>query len=211
MKEYPKIQSIYKRNAKTRQFISNEWSQPEFEYLAYNEWIGTEKVDGTNIRVCYFPQAIMALSRVEFYGRTDRAQIPPKLLIKLNELFPPEKFDNFPDEMYLYGEGYGAGIQKGGVNYISNGCDFVLFDVLIGDWWLRSEDIADIGLRLGVSVVPEVFRGTLFQAIDFVSGGFSSAWGNFPAEGLVLKTSMGLKDRGGKRIITKIKTRDFSK
>ena len=51
MKEYHKIQSIYKRDEKTRKFIEGQWSLPEFEYLQNNRWLWTDKVDGTNIRV----------------------------------------------------------------------------------------------------------------------------------------------------------------
>ncbi len=53
MNEYHKIQSIYLRDPETKhkRFLIGQWTLPEFEYLADNEWSFTEKVDGTNIRI----------------------------------------------------------------------------------------------------------------------------------------------------------------
>ena len=136
MQTYHKINSIYKRSRDGKQMLFGEYSQPEFEYLKDNLWEFTEKVDGTNIRVIWEPQ-IPALGGdklipwVSFKGKTDNAQIPAPLVEKLRNLFPVEKFEGLC-ELCLYGEGYGAKIQNGG-NYISDGVDFVLFDVLISN------------------------------------------------------------------------------
>ena len=128
MSEYHKIQSIFKRDmtSKRKTLIDGAWTLPEFEYLAGNVWTFTEKVDGTNIRVI-FKDGV-----VTFGGRTEDAQIPAQLVCRLNERFLPlsEKLgDVFADgSAVLYGEGYGAKIQKGGGNYRADQ-DFVLFDV----------------------------------------------------------------------------------
>ena len=53
---------------------------------------------------------------------------------------------------------------------------------------------------------------TVDEAIEFVKKGFKSTIAenkDYDAEGLVLKTPMGLLNRKGERIITKIKTCDF--
>ena len=50
MKEYPKIQSLYKRG-KDKKMIFGDYSIPEFEYLKDNLWQFTEKVNGTNIYI----------------------------------------------------------------------------------------------------------------------------------------------------------------
>jgi len=42
-----------------------------------------------------------------------------------------------------------------------------------------------------------------------IKKGVKSQWGDFLAEGLVLKPKIELKDRAGKRIVTKIKHKDF--
>lgn len=207
MVEYHKIQSVFKRDEKTRKFLIGQYSKPEFEYLKDNVWIFTEKVDGTNIRVNWFPE----LRYPSFGGRTENAQIPTFLYDKLNELFTNDKFKTLYPEtpMTLYGEGYGAKIQKSGGNYISDGVDFILFDVMIESWWLKREDVEDIAKKLGIKTVPVISQGSLADAMVMIKDGLLSQWGSFYAEGLVLKPQVELKDRAGRRIITKMKRRDF--
>ena len=206
MREYPKIQSIFKRDEKTHKFIEGQWSLPEFEYLQNNQWIFTEKVDGTNIRI------IWDLETVRFGGKTENAQIPAFLVSKLQDLFPVEKFQKYLYEssLCLYGEGYGARIQKGGGNYKADGVDFVLFDVLIDEWWLKREDVEDIASKLGIETVPIEYRGTIHDAIALIkSNSLYSKWGNFLMEGLVLRPEVELFTRNKQRIITKLKHKDF--
>ena len=224
MQEYQKIQSVFKRDDKTHKFIEGEYSLPEFEYLEDNIWIWTEKVDGTNIRIDWnsgwvyqntstFPIDLetKVLEKVVFGGKTDNAQMPIFLLSKLQELFTIGKFrGSYPEtSMCLYGEGYGARIQKGGGNYIPDGVDFILFDVLIDGWWLKRDGIEDIAGKLGIKVVPIVGRGTIAEAINAIKTGIKSTFGDFQAEGLVLKPEVELKTRAGHRIITKMKHKDF--
>jgi hypothetical protein len=210
MREYHKIQSVYKRDPITHKFIDGEWSLPEFDYLAECEWEWTEKVDGTNIRVIWDDMDKLVDYEVIFKGKTDNAQIPASLVKSLQDLFPSEKFrDVFDSSVCLYGEGYGNRIQKVGSLYKPDGVSFVLFDILIGEWWLKREDVIAIAAKMGIEVVPTVDWGTLWEAIMFVKKGFNSNWGAFPAEGLVCRPKVDLRSRDGHRIITKIKTKDF--
>ena len=205
MKEYSKIQSVFKRDEKTHKFILLEWSLPEFEYLKDNIWVMTEKIDGTNIRVDWDGK-----ETITYGGRTDNASIPAFLITKLQSIFVNVFRINYPDlPMTLYGEGYGAKIQKGGRNYISDGVDFILFDVMIDDWWLKRENVEDIANKLGIKVVPIICEAILEYGISMGMAGFQSDFGNFQAEGLVLKPKVELKNRAGKRIITKLKHKDF--
>jgi hypothetical protein len=202
---YHKIQTVFKRDPDNRHktLLLGEYSLPAFEFLQDCEWEFTEKVDGTNIRVI-----TDAICRVEFRGKSDNAQLPPKLLSRLCEVFFDDTLqEQFPDGACLYGEGYGAGIQSGG-NYRANQ-DFVLFDVKVGDWWLRRADVEQVAETLGLECVPLVGTGTLKDMVRIVQEGFTSAWGDFPAEGLVARPTEGLFDRGGHRIITKLKLKDF--
>lgn len=190
--------------------IEGCYSLPEIEYLKDNKWVFTEKVDGTNIRI----QWERGTGRL-FGGRTDNAQIPANLIARLEELFSLEKLDNAiktedADFLTLYGEGYGARIQKGGGNYNPDGVDFILFDVLVAGWWLKREDVAKAAESLGIKIVPIVGVGTLQTGIELVRNGLGSMWGSFPAEGLVMKPEIELKTRAGKRIISKIKHKDFN-
>ncbi len=174
-------------------------------------WNYYEKVDGTNIRVQYG-------GSVYFKGKTDKADISSFLLEKLIKLFPEEKlgkiFTDVPTResaVCLYGEGYGARIQKGGGNYISNDVSFILFDVKIDDWWLKREDVEEVASKLGIKVVPLIGFGILESGIEIVRNGFRSriAEKDIMAEGLVMKPKIEMRNRRGHRIITKIKYKDF--
>ena len=210
MKEYHKIQTVYKRDPETKfkTLLEGDFSLGEFAWLANNEWVFTEKVDGTNIRVKFDID-----NHLSFGGRSDNAQIPTRLLDELNILFNKVNLASVFEEgvnACLYGEGYGAKIQKGGGNYIPNGNSFVLFDVKINGIWLKHEDVEDIAQKLGIRVVPTIGTGTLFEMVDMAKNGIKSIWGDFQAEGIVARPKTELLDRTGKRIITKIKCKDFA-
>ncbi len=204
MKEYHKINSIFKRDEKGK-FIIGEWSKPEFEYLQHNTWLFEEKIDGTNIRVMWDGE------RVTFGGKTDNAQLPAKLVTKLAIMFADvdRLKEIFTEPICLYGEGYGAGIQKIGGNY-SKEQDFILFDIKVGNWWLKRGTVYEIGNALGLRCVPVISSGSLNDAINLVKEGFTSTWGDFMAEGLVLRPQVDLQTRNGERLITKVKHKDFS-
>ena len=214
MKEYHKIKTVYKRDPDTKYktLLEDQYAIPEFEYLKDCQWAFTEKVDGTNIRVM-FNEGM----GITFGGKTERAQIPAPLVNKLNEIFLPELMlfeDNFDNGVCLYGEGYGAKIQKGGGNYISDGVSFVLFDVRIGDYWLQRRDVDSIATGFGIEIVPIIGKGTLSRMIEIVKNENAiSAWATiknpFRPEGIVARPEVELKTRSGERIITKIKHKDF--
>lgn len=207
MNEYHKIQTVFKRDEKTnfKTLLIGVFAVKAFEYLRYNKWIFTEKVDGTNIRIKYENGAI------SYAGKTDRAQLSADLVNILNlHLLPlvgtfKEIFGDTP--ACLYGEGYGAGIQKGGIYRPDK--NFVLFDVFINGIWLQREDVEDIGYKLVIDAVPDVGCGTLEDMVGKVQAGFKSMWGDFDAEGIVARPETELMSRDGKRIITKIKAKDF--
>lgn len=209
---YHKIQSLFKRDSQGK--FTPEFSLPEFELLQDIEWEWTEKIDGTNIRIEYiYPDGVSPARRIG--GRTDRAQVPTHLLAKLEELFPLYKlievFDN-NQGVVLYGEGIGPKIQKVGSLYRPDGPDFILFDVKIGRWWLKRDDVEVIGKALGVKVAPVLGTGCLAEAEMFVEHDFYSGISQTPytpAEGLVLRPKLELFSRSGARIITKLKTRDY--
>ena len=207
MNEYHKIPTVFARDPATnyKTLLLGQYAEPELEYLAHNQWVFTEKVDGTSIRVMFNGEAIL------FGGRTDNAQIPSFLVTKLNERFLPQLglFKKlFPDGVCLYGEGYGARIHKGGGNYRADQ-DFILFDVKVRDWWLKRDDVIDVAQKMDIEIVPILGKGTLPQMVEMAQVGFLSTWGNFIAEGIVARPEVELKARNGKRIITKIKHKDF--
>ena len=211
MEEYHKIQTVLKRDPLTnyKTLLDGEFSLPEFEYLRGNLWTFTEKVDGMNIRVIFDGKEIA------FRGKTDNAYIPALLVKKLQDRFLPqaqrfvEKFGVETTGVCLYGEGYGAKVQKGGGRYRQDQ-DFVLFDMKIGEWWLKREDVEDVAKFFELDIVPIIGEGTLMEMIDKVKNGFNSMWGNFLAEGIVARPKTELRTRFGSRVITKIKHNDFN-
>jgi len=203
MKEYEKIQTIFQRDmgAKSRLLIEGAWSHPAFEYLKNNQWVFTEKIDGTNIRVIYTG------SDVIYKGKTEEAQIPATLVKRLMDILPASRFGDLPP-LTLYSEGYGKNIQTGG-NYIRDGVNLILFDVWIDGWWLERENIEDVASKLELSVVPIIGTGTLMEGYEITRAGFPSGIADCQAEGLVMRPCVTLHDRKGERIIAKIKHKDF--
>ena len=238
---YQKINTIFKRDqnpGKFHNYIMPEegFTQPEFEFLRGCKFECTEKIDGTSMSVHIIPVgytdiggAFKANYAVEYHGKTEKADTPKHLQAKMEQLFPAEKmleafnknvtYENVEDaikevnhgKVIVFGEGYGAKIQKGG-NYISNDCGFILFDVTVDGMFLLRESLEDIASKLEIPIVPLIGYMTIDEAIEFVKKGFKSTIAenkDYDAEGLVLKTPMGLLNRKGERIITKIKTCDF--
>ena len=170
-------------------------------------------------------------------GKTDNANIHPNLMKHLTDNYPAEKvlaslglkkfipkeefadhkwqsYQDIPKTYTIYGEGYGAKIQKAGGNYLSHGNGFAVFDVKVDDLYLLTKDRDEIAEKLGAPVVPYIGNMTLDAAIAYVREGFKSRIAenkDFMAEGLVIRTDIGLRNRRGERIITKLKTCDFQK
>ena len=205
---YHKIPTVYKRDPdnKHKTLLTGQFATPELEYLANNRWMFTEKVDGTNIRVTWDEG-----ERVTFDGRTDRADTPPFLVEKLQNMFQKEKFRQHDlPPMTLYGEGYGAKIQKGGEFYIPDGVSFILFDVWVNGLWLERRNILDIAMKLNIKTVPVLGYGTLQDAVNMAKDRtFGSQLRDTLPEGLVMRPYTELLDRRGNRIICKIKLKDF--
>lgn len=208
MKEYQKVPGPFRRQTEgpdRNKVIHGAWSSPALEATANLPWIWTEKVDGTNIRIHWDGHKVI------YGGRTDNAQIPAKLITALDALAPEELFEQRFGETpaTLYGEGYGANIQKGGV--YRPDMSFVLFDVRVGQWWLQRADVESVGNDMGLDVVPVVLAGTIPAAIECVSNGLTSHWNaEVRAEGLIGVTAVGLLDRSGQRLIVKVKAKDFA-
>jgi hypothetical protein len=206
MSEYPKIETLYERDETTHRVQVGQYKNRT--YTLIKEWHFTEKIDGTNVRVIWD----FASGKVTFNGRSENAQMHADLVRYLYENIPVENMRAvFPDvNAVLYGEGYGAGIQKGG-DY-SDKKKFIMFDVLVdGKWWLNWEAVCEVAARLHLDVVPEIGTMTLEAATELVRVGFLSKLngGKARAEGIVGRTAEPLFDKKGARLIVKLKTKDF--
>jgi ATP-dependent RNA circularization protein (DNA/RNA ligase family) len=205
--KYPKINTIWKRDPENKfKIMPGEYSCGEFR--AISQWLITEKIDGTNIRI-FINDGI-----IRFGGRTDRAQIPTFLFDYLQDTFTMERaglaFDE-PSEIILFGEGYGPKIQKGGGRYRDDP-SFILFDVNIGGIWLDRVSVADIASKMGIDAVPNLKVMSTRNAVEYVEKGYPSAIAKdstFIAEGIVARSRPLMLFRNGKPIMWKLKAKDF--
>lgn len=211
MVEYTKIETIFERDMDgTKKLIEGKFRNETVEFLKDNRWIGTEKIDGTNVGIVWDGH------KVSYQGRTERAQIPTHLMNKLIEMFGgtvnEEVFEQKFGEMQviLFGEGYGAKIQKGGGNYRSD-VSFILFDVYLpeSNLWLKRDAVEDIAKTFGIDAVPVVYEGNLAGAVGFIKGKPKSTIGTADMEGIVCKPAVDMLDRMGRRLVVKIKVCDF--
>ena len=205
--EYHKIDTLFERDKETFIVNPNVLKSPVLGTIS--EWDVTEKIDGTNIRVIFGEDGT-----VRYGGRTDNASLPADLLQLLIAKFQSPKMqevfwiDGAPTSAILYGEGYGAGIQKGGAYRPDK--SFILFDVLVGGkWWLNRDAVDDVAAKLGIDVVPYLGRMTLPLIVELVRAGFNSRIGTAVAEGVVARPIEPLFDKQLRRIIIKLKTKDF--
>ena len=211
MREYHKIETLFERDADFR--VTSVLKRQVFADIA--KWIVTEKVDGTNIRV----SKVRGESLVKVGGRTDNAQTPADLVNYLHAKFTPESMDGLfvsechPDtRITLFGEGYGAGIQKGA--WYRPDKSFIMFDVLIecGDdsWWQDDAVVTDFSARLGIDRVPILGEWSFGEIVELVRVGIPSVVAPTGImEGVVARTREPLFDKHGKRLILKLKTKDF--
>ncbi len=219
--KYPKIQSPWKRDLKRpgHPFRPNEFSTPWLEFLADCPWEWTEKIDGMNIRVLYDPEGGDASlfpdynPRVSFLGRTDKAVIPQELAEELQRVFVTDPIaplsDTLTGPITLYGEGVGPKIQRGKHGFTAP--RFILFDARVEDHWLPRDAVEGIAKGLGLRYAPVISTTpmTIWEAAEYVMDGFQSTFGPFAAEGLVGRPPIEFR-AAGKRVITKLKTKDFA-
>lgn len=206
MKTYPKIETMYERGEDFG--ITDILKRPVLATI--REWVVTEKIDGTNIRVHLTEDNIVRIG-----GRSDNAQLPADLVEHLVTTFTPEKMsalriDDDRVTITLYGEGYGAGIQKGG-NYRKDK-GFILFDVLIGgEWWLKDDAVTEIARKLCIPRVPILGHWSLEEIRGSVRVGIQSLAAEevMMAEGIVARPLEPLFDARGHRLIIKLKTKDW--
>lgn len=225
--EYCKINSIWKRQGwyfeenekkkcdpdkqKMRQsFIVGDYSCPEFGNV--HKWSVDEKVDGTNIRIFYKD------GKVSFGGRTSAAQLPCHLFdylqeaftyYTLNKTFPEKEEEPYPS-VILFGEGYGPKIQSCGGNYCKDP-GFILFDVVIGNWWLKREDVKIISEKLQIPMVPHIGIMTEDEIVEFVKSKPLSLCSDVPQmmEGVVCRSEPLMLFRNGLPLMWKLKCKEF--
>ena len=215
--KYLKINTIWKRDVHGK-IIPGSYSKKEIPNIKF--WHITEKIHGRNTRVMFERKhyhSTEAHEKLRFGGKTDDADIPTRLINYLQDTFKIEEFQkiwsgNEDIEVTLYGEGYGAKIQKGGGRYRDD-VSFILFDVLIDNWWLEPENVKDIANKLKIDYVPERGIMTEEKAINIVKSQQSystiSQDKTLLAEGIVARAHPMVLFRDGTPAMWKLKVKDF--
>lgn len=116
--------------------------------------------------------------------------------------------------IYIYGEYFGTGVQKGGGRYIQNGNDFLVFDIKQQGWWLPKENRDAICKALGLEQVPFLGHMTLEDIEKMVRGGFATKFDKAAdptliEEGIVARPVIPLCSSNGNRVIVKVKYCDY--
>lgn len=205
--EYPKINSIYKRETlpggTVGRLIPGQYACPEF--ASFSQWRVEEKIDGMNIRV------FVDGDRIEIKGRTEHALLPPKLL-QYFEGLKPFLLNNpiYPHPYILFGEGFGAGIQKGGI--YRKDVAFCLFDVYTNRWSTR-EEVYAIAERFGLDRPHDFGLMTELEILNFVESQPSGKYNDkgYPMEGVMCRSEplMRCNTYSAHPIQWKLKAKDF--
>lgn len=221
---YKKILAPFKRqNPSDRLVDETLFSRLEYEYLKDNQWIWTEKVDGTNVGIHYDG------NKIDFLGHQDSSEIQSNVLTYLNGRFNNDSFISIMEatfgekEVILFGECYGKGVGPG--NQYSSCLSFIMFDIFIGSIkdtvnggvYLARASIDEIGNALQIAVVPIILTGTIEEAVNLVKSKQKSTIVTIGSktenkaymEGLVGKPLIDLRIMSGERIMCKVKMKDF--
>ena len=210
---YPKINSLWMRDEKTKALIVGDYAREEFSNV--RRWDVTEKVDGTNIRITFL-QRDGQRTQPCIQGKTDAAVIPAFLLESLQPLASWDLFDKAfhhetkDFEVVLFGEGYGEKIQANGGKY-RRGTGLILFDVVMGHWWMPRVLVGRVAKAFGVSAVPDLGIMSEEEIVAFVKSKPLSRCSEAPRamEGIVARASCGICDSRGTPVMFKLKAKDF--
>ena len=255
---YPKLYNVRKRSQDGKSMTDEHttlWLDMFAHWQTRFEWILSEKIDGTNLRIIFDHYG-----GVEFRGRTDKAELHKDLVKHLMETFvdhdengepkdsgafdrvvtvdygnPTQASISYHDEpklkakdkfkalkgCILFGEGFGAGIQKGGGNY-SPTKSFIAFDIWRDNnadrgQWYEWHTVQEITKELDIPMVqnyteelcPDLKHSTIAKLEEWIAKKPISHFGRFDAEGIVIRPKWNLFDSRGGRIMLKIKVCDY--
>jgi Rnl2 family RNA ligase len=199
------------------------------EILAVKEVIATEKIHGTNFRL-FFPAGMTSIDEIQYGGRNEELgtsggsfyggrparwfKEQPAMLERMRETFASYAFS----DVTVFGEAFGAGIQKG-VKYVTD--DAVLFrafDIAVAESFLTYDLFVEVCDKAGLPRVPEIWRGDpTIQNLDALLEKVSAEAqkngvtdeGNL-SEGVVVRSNPLFRDVFGQWLIIKHKSEGFS-
>lgn len=159
----------------------------------------------TNKPTYYYPEAItIPEGAVPVCGaKVDQWEVGGDYVVAMEEV-----------PVYIYGEYFGCGVQKGGGRYVQNGNDFLVFDIRQQGWWTPKDVRDSLCKGLGLKTVPYLGQMTLRDIEQMVMNGFTTKYENAAdptliEEGIVARPVIPLCNGGGKRIIVKVKYCDY--
>ncbi len=208
--EFPKINSLFKRNKDDHSFIMGDYSTPEFDLI--KRWRVEEKIDGTNVRIMYDPEA--EGNKITILGRSKDSGMPTYLVEYLNSYFTLDRISPLFDtkqKCILFGEGYGHTIQSAGPFYRKD-VSFMLFDVVVGHYWLTREAVREKAELLGISSPPDLGIMTEAEIMALIHANPQSLCSIKPQviEGIIARPEPLMLFRNGKPIVWKLKVKDFA-
>jgi len=185
------------------------------------KWILTEKIDGTNIRIILTKldedgkREIHLGSRKLILNEKDKGSKQYMDCLKEVNLHKiREYFEDVNSTIIIYGEGYGAGIQKGGI--YSKEKNFRVFDIRIGKAYQDFEYVKKVCMDNQLNLVPILgdikeinYHDCKYHLHEFKETSIKEGSGGKP-EGLVIKFEPVLLNKYGERLIFKIKFKDFT-
>lgn len=199
------------------------------EILAVKQVVATEKIHGTNFRV-HFPAGATSIDEVRFGGRNEDFgdgttsfyggrpvqwfKSQADLLERMLAVFGSYGFA----DVTVFGEAFGAGIQKG-IRYATD--DKVLFrafDIMVNENFVTYDLFVELCDKAGLPRVPEIWRGepslAAFDALLEKTSTEAERNGVVDAanysEGVVIRSNPLLRDVFGQWLIVKHKSEKFS-
>jgi len=212
--KYEKFSSPFKKDEK---FMNTEELSQQ---LPKGKWILTEKIDGTNIRIILTKpdeegeRIIHIGSRKLILNPSDKgSKVYLDCLEDVNLNKIKEYFKDVNSIVVIYGEGYGAGVQKGGI--YSSKKRFRVFDIRIGKAYQDFNYVQKVCVDNQMNLVPIFgdvdtihFNGCIEDLKNFNNTLIKEGVGGKP-EGLVYKFEPVLLNKYGERLIFKSKFKDY--
>ncbi|RLF27230.1 MAG: hypothetical protein DRN14_05645 [Thermoplasmata archaeon] len=234
MEKYPKIYTIFKRDENNLKLVTPIINN-QLEIIGLTlvrDIIVEEKIDGTNACLLLGYDKDMGFYK-RYFSRNNEIKetdimyirdtldkvVDYKLLEKWyleNFVQIPKKDDN--PEVRIFGEVYGSKIQKS--NYLPKGeRDFIVFDIKINQTWLSVKDRNEICRNLNLKIVPKICIldkiPTFEECYDLLARKYPKSIiaekNNLDMylEGFIFRPKINLYVAPGRRILGKIKRKDF--
>lgn len=209
IKFYHKIKAPFKRSDDGKMVVTSVFQSKTLEQLKNINWLGTEKIDGTNTAIYWNGHEFSV------HGHSEKSQFSLDAIALLDSIWKTDAMEEKVEEFFgeteaiFYGETYGGKIGAHGKDY--GELRFILFDIYFPNTnhYFDFENVRSIGEKLGLNVVKIVAEGTIGELVKVVQThptSFESP--DMKIEGVVARPAYELLDSNGHRLISKIKWDD---